>query len=136
MALVLNLVCTLIYQGRAALGKSLSVDIQGLRSIRYHEAMEEEVPNLDIAKTYLERILDKRIHPKTMCPSEAARALSKGELETSHVTEWRELMQPLRRLVFEMRDSGEVEVLQKGLVLPSDQTVEETTGPIRLRRAR
>jgi len=98
------------------------------------EVIEREGPNLDIAKSHLERILDKRVHPKTMCPSEAARALSKDELETSHVTEWRELMQPLRRLVFEMRDNGEVEVLQKGLVLPLDQTVDVTSGPIRLRR--
>lgn len=90
--------------------------------------------DLTIAKAHLERLLDKRAHPKTMCPSEAARALTGDDLEESGASNWRELMQPLRQLVFEMRDAGEVEILQKGVVLPLHQTLEETTGPIRLRR--
>lgn len=92
--------------------------------------------NLDAVRAHLDQILDKRAHPKTMCPSEAARALTQEELEESGAAEWRELMGPLRELAFELRDSGEIEILQKGNILPIDQTCDKTTGPIRLRRSK
>jgi len=90
--------------------------------------------NLEVVVTHLNKLLDQRQYPKTMCPSEAARALSKPELDQSGVESWRDLMPALRLLAFEMRDQGQIEILQKGTVLPPTQTREETTGPIRLRR--
>ncbi len=43
-------------------------------------------------------------------------------------------MPAIRSLAFEMRDSGELEILQRGEILPGSQTWEQTVGPIRLRR--
>lgn len=83
---------------------------------------------------HLDRLLHQRQYPKTLCPSEAARALSAAELHESGVDSWRDLMPALRQLAFEMRDQGKIEILQKGHVLPPDQTIERTTGPIRLRQ--
>jgi len=89
--------------------------------------------NLDVVVAHLNKLLDQRQYPKTICPSEAARALSKPELDESGVEGWRDLMPALRLLAFEMRSQGRLEILQKGIVLPPAQTLEETTGPIRLR---
>lgn len=90
--------------------------------------------NLTRADQHLQQLLDKREYPKTLCPSEAARALSNAELDESGASHWRDLMGPLRRYAFELRDQGRLEILQKGSVLPSSQTMEQTVGPIRLRR--
>lgn len=98
--------------------------------------MSSTTPNLEITKTYLYHLLNKRQHPKTLCPSEAARALSRKELDESGVQSWRDLMPGLRQIAFAMRDEGEIDILQKGNVLPAEQRMEETTGPIRLRRVR
>lgn len=92
--------------------------------------------NLIPVTDHLNKLLDRRQHPKTICPSEAARALSRSELDESGVDCWRDLMPALRELAFELRDQGQLEILQKGDVLPSTQTLEDTTGPIRLRRVR
>lgn len=89
--------------------------------------------DLTIANKHLQRLLNSRAFPKTICPSEAARALTKDELEASGAFEWRDLMTPLRQHAFELRDRGKLEILQQGSVLPSDQSMEETRGPIRLR---
>lgn len=89
--------------------------------------------DLTLVNTHLQQLLAKRQHPKTLCPSEAARALSNAELTESGVTNWRDLMTPLRRHVFELRDQGSLEILQKGNVLPATQSMEDTVGPIRLR---
>lgn len=97
--------------------------------------MATPAPNLEVVTAHLERLLDQREHPKTLCPSEAARALSRTELDHSCVESWRDLMPALRELAFEMRDQGQIEILQKGNVLPPGQSMSETTGPIRLRRA-
>lgn len=90
--------------------------------------------DLTIAKRHLYRLLGAREFPKTICPSEAARALSTAELHESGVDDWRELMVALRKLAFELRDQGEIEVLQRGAVLPRHQAVADTRGPIRLRK--
>lgn len=52
------------------------------------------------------------------------------------VSEWRELMPEIRGVIAEIRDRGEVEVLQKGEVLDGDLGVglEGVKGPIRVRR--
>ena len=92
------------------------------------------ISNPETVQGHLERLLEKRDYPKTLCPSEVARALSHEELNETGVSSWRELMPYMRTLVFQMRDAGELEILQKGTVVPSDRTKEHTTGPIRIRR--
>ena len=91
-------------------------------------------PIMDLVLPHLNRLLDSRSFPKTICPSEAARALSAAELQATGVAGWRELMPAIRALAFESRDRDELEILQKGEVLPVSQTLEQTIGPIRLRR--
>lgn len=91
-------------------------------------------PSLDPVIPHLNRLLDSRAFPKTICPSEAARALSAAELQRAGVESWRDLMPAIRELSFELRDKGELEILQKGNVLPESQTLEQTVGPVRLRR--
>jgi hypothetical protein len=79
-------------------------------------------------------MLNKRVYPKTLCPSEVARSLSADELHVLGVNSWRDMMPALRELCFEMRDRGEIEILQKGEVVPLEQGLEETRGPIRIRK--
>jgi hypothetical protein len=62
-------------------------------------------------------LLDARTPGKTICPSEAARALA---------ADWRPLMDPVRRVA---RAMPEVEITQKGRVVDLDAA----RGPIRLR---
>ncbi|KAI9875669.1 MAG: hypothetical protein M1823_007425, partial [Watsoniomyces obsoletus] len=84
-------------------------------------APETLTPNLDPVFPHLNTLLTKREHPKTLCPSEVARALSNSELQDAGVSTWRELMPNLRTLCFQMRDQGEIEILQKGDVIPEEQ---------------
>lgn len=90
--------------------------------------------NLEPLRARIDRLLDTRNHPKTICPSEAARALSAAELRETGASSWRDLMPALRILAFELRDQGRIEIMQKGTVLSTEQSLEETSGPIRLRR--
>lgn len=91
-------------------------------------------PDLDPISRDLQRLLNSREFPKTICPSEVARALSKTELEELHVTQWRDLMPEIRRRVWVMRDAGEVEIMQKGEVLGREVGLEDVKGPIRVRK--
>lgn len=91
-------------------------------------------PSMDHVTTHLNRLLDTRSFPKTICPSEAARSLSTLELQQIGAASWRELMPNIRALAFELRARGELEILQKGHLLPASQTLDQTIGPIRLRR--
>ena len=88
----------------------------------------------ELIKLHLERLLDSRVSPKTICPSEVPRAFSTSELEDIGVTNWRDLMPQVRSVLWEMRDRGEVEILQKGVPLPSTTSLDQVTGPIRARR--
>jgi hypothetical protein len=98
------------------------------------------VYNLASVTAHLDRLLDARSYPKTICPSEVARALSAVELRESGADcdgtggDWRLLMPEIRELAFRMRDEGNLEILQRGFIIPETRTREETTGPIRLRR--
>jgi Protein of unknown function (DUF3253) len=83
---------------------------------------------------HFNQLLDSRSYPKTICPSEAARALSAAELQATGAASWRDLMPGIRHLAFQLRDKGELEILQKGEVLPESKALEQTVGPIRLRR--
>lgn len=92
--------------------------------------------DLDAAQSQLDRLLDTREYPKTLCPSEVARALSTTELSEAGASSWRDLMPALRAKAFELRDAGIIEILQRGQVLPLEQGLTQTTGPIRIRKAR
>jgi hypothetical protein len=82
--------------------------------------------------THLTTFLTTRHPPKTFCPSEVARSLSQDELRTIGCETWREAMPEIRRLVYELRDQGGCEVLQKGVVVVGGE--EDVKGPIRVRR--
>lgn len=86
-----------------------------------------------VLKTRLVEKLASREHPKTLCPSEVARSLSADELHRCNVLEWREIMDPLRKIVYDMREAGELEVLQRGEVLGSEVGQGHVKGPIRIR---
>lgn len=83
---------------------------------------------------HLHRFLTTREPPKTFCPSEVARALSREELEAENATEWRDLMPRIREIVWSLREQGKLEVLQKGEILGPDVTLLNLKGPIRVRR--
>lgn len=68
-------------------------------------------------------LLDARGPGKTICPSEAARALG-GD------SGFRPLMQPVRDAARDMVARGELEITQRGQVVDP----EDARGPIRLRR--
>ncbi|WZH38055.1 MAG: DUF3253 domain-containing protein [Microbacterium enclense] len=72
----------------------------------------------------IRELLAERDADKTICPSEAARAVG-GE-------QWRDLMQPARDAAHELVGLGEVEVTQKGEVVD----VTTARGPVRIRRKR
>jgi len=88
-----------------------------------------------ILTTHLTRLLHARSHPKTICPSEVARALSPAELATLGADTWRELMPAVRELAWELRagSMSELEVLQGGQVVDEGVALQDIRGPIRLR---
>ena len=71
----------------------------------------------------IRELLAQRDEGKTICPSDAARALGADD--------FRPLMEPVRRVARDMVARGELEVTQKGRVVDIDTA----RGPIRLRRA-
>ncbi|KAH7136115.1 hypothetical protein B0J11DRAFT_178706 [Dendryphion nanum] len=89
-----------------------------------------------MVRTRIKELADKRDYPKTICPSEVARGLSKQELGQLDVSEWRESMDAVRQTVWKMRNEGVVEVLQKGEVLDAGMRLEDVRGPIRVRAVR
>jgi len=82
----------------------------------------------------LDRLLNAR-YPKTICPSEVARKVDAATLQASGLSDWRELMPAIRDLLWEMRDNGEVQILQRGDVISDDVAVEDVRGPIRARKS-
>lgn len=82
--------------------------------------------------THLHHFLAIRQPPKTFCPSEVARALSAEELSASPFGTWRDAMPAVRGLVYQLRDLGACEVLQKGEVVTAAEG--DVSGPIRVRR--
>ena len=74
----------------------------------------------DIERT-IDALLAERPEGRTICPSEAARALAQ---------DWRPLMDPVRERAFAMADAGRLEVTQGGEVVDG----RAARGPIRLRR--
>lgn len=82
---------------------------------------------------YLLDKLHSRKYPKTICPSEIPRALSKSNLASMGLTDWRDLMPRVRTMLFDMRSEGQVEILQKGEVISASKTLDDVRGPIRAR---
>ena len=97
--------------------------------------MDEETrqPVQDIILPHLDRLLCSREYPKTICPSEVARATTTRELEAMGVKEWRDLMPAVREILWGMRQRGEIEILQSGNVLRNIE-LEHIRGPIRARK--
>ena len=69
-------------------------------------------------------LLVKRAATATICPSDAARAVSADG--------WRDLMEPARRAARRLVAAGEVEITQYGSVVDPSTA----KGPIRIRRTR
>jgi hypothetical protein len=87
-----------------------------------------------ILDKYLENLLNSREYLKTICPSEVARKLTASELEQCGVQTWRDAMPDIRSLAWKLRDSGKLEILQKGIPVDPDLSPEDLKGPIHLRR--
>jgi uncharacterized protein DUF3253 len=68
------------------------------------------------------RISRERAPDKTICPSDAARAVGGDD--------WRDLMDDARAIARDLARSGDVEISQRGEVLDPDAT---WRGPIRIR---
>lgn len=68
------------------------------------------------------RLSRERGPEKTICPSDAARAVGGDH--------WRDLMDDARAIARELARNGEVEISQKGEVLDPDAT---WRGPVRIR---
>ncbi|MEO9323019.1 DUF2256 and DUF3253 domain-containing protein [Nocardioides sp. C4-1] len=76
-------------------------------------------------------LLDDRAAGKTICPSEAARAVAASRgLEGDDA--WRELMEPARRAARRLVAAGDVEITQGGSVVDPSTA----KGAIRVRRTR
>ena len=73
------------------------------------------------------RLLDERGAGKTICPSEAARAVA----VTDDKAEWESLMEPSRAAARRLVSAGKIVITQGGVVVDSSRA----KGPIRLRKA-
>jgi len=76
----------------------------------------------DLLRTAIMELLQRRGAGKTICPSDAARAVAGGD--------FRALMPTARAAAAELVASGEIEVTQRGEVVDLAQA----RGPVRLRR--
>jgi hypothetical protein len=72
----------------------------------------------------IQQLLGQRGRGKTICPSEAARAVGGDDT-------WRDLMEPARRAARRLVAAGEVEITQGGRVVDPSTA----RGAIRIRRA-
>ena len=78
----------------------------------------------EIADRILE-LCQQRGPKKTICPSEAARALTEGRVDL----DWRDLMGPVRQVAGRLAVEGRIEVCQKGRVVD----IGEARGVVRLK---
>ncbi|KAK6193182.1 septation protein sun4 [Pestalotiopsis sp. IQ-011] len=76
---------------------------------------------------------ESREYPKTICPSEVARALNPDELRSLDCSDWREAMDPIRKEAWSMKERRLLDITQKGEVV-SGGDLDQIRGPIRLRR--
>jgi hypothetical protein len=73
-------------------------------------------------ETAILELLDERGAGKTICPSEAARAVAPDD--------WKELMEPARAASRRLVSAGKIEITQGGVVVDPSRA----KGPIRLRK--
>jgi hypothetical protein len=85
-------------------------------------------------ESHMHRLLLSRELPKTICPSEVARALSKEELQSLDLEQWRDAMPLIREQAWNWRTEGKLEILQRGDPIDPSLSPENVSGPIRLRR--
>lgn len=88
----------------------------------------------DVLRPHVDRLLSSREYPKTICPSEVPRALTAAELRACGASDWRSLMPAVRNILWSMREKGEVEIMQKGSLLPQGIELGDVNGPIRARK--
>ena len=86
----------------------------------------------EILRRHLKHLLGRRAYPKTICPSEVARALDQAELDKLNCYRWQDCMEDVRALCWELRAYGSVEILQKGEVVNA-KAIDDIVGPIRVR---
>jgi hypothetical protein len=111
---------------------------RGLSRSNYspYQKMANDSVLRELLRPHLDRLLDTRLYPKTVCPSEVARALNSADITAASITSWRDAMPEVRKMAAEMRTGGVVEILQKGSVLDGDlgEGLVNVVGPIRLRK--
>jgi CHASE3 domain sensor protein len=78
------------------------------------------MPKQDLQAVVMELVCE-RGSEKTICPSEAARAVASDN--------WRELMDDVRAVARDLHHKGNVQIEQQGKIVDS----EDFSGPIRLR---
>jgi hypothetical protein len=96
-------------------------------------AVELDDAQKSLIQSHANRLLSARQYPKTICPSEIARAFSAAELQSLGAAEWRDTMDAVRQVLWEKRQAGEVEVMQKGEGVDVE-SLEDIRGPIRVRK--
>lgn len=88
----------------------------------------------DVVHARLGQLLETREFPKTICPSEVARAFDKEELAHLACATWRDAMPIVQAHVWSLRDQGILEILQKGEVIDPTWKAKDIKGPIRVRK--
>ena len=87
-----------------------------------------------VLRPHIDRLLSSRDYPKTICPSEVPRALTAAEIKACGASDWRGLMPAVRDILWNMREKGDVEILQKGSLVPQGIELVDVKGPIRARK--
>jgi hypothetical protein len=91
-------------------------------------------PGMSFLRDKISAMTEAREYPKTICPSEVARALTKDELSSLDCADWRAAMEHIREEAWLMKAQGMLDIMQKGELVKAS-TLEEIRGPIRLRKA-
>lgn len=68
-----------------------------------------QMPSAERLRTAISTLLAEREAGKSICPSEAARALAGSDEKN-----WRLLMKPIRQNAVEMAKAGQIRILRKG----------------------
>ncbi|KAF2138452.1 uncharacterized protein K452DRAFT_234186 [Aplosporella prunicola CBS 121167] len=92
--------------------------------------------SVDPLRRRLDALLSARTYPKSICPSEVARALTAQDLAFHGAAHWRDLMPDIRARLWQMRVRGEVDILQRGEPIARHVALEDIKGPIRARRVK
>ena len=95
---------------------------------------EAESNRRDVLMVHIDYLLSSRDYPKTICPSEVPRALTAAELKACGASDWRNLMPAVRDILWDMREQGQVEILQKGVLVPQGVAPGDVKGPLRARK--